>query len=92
MLMLAGWAFELDSGEAKEASSAALECWTGLGLGFRRGEGGERWYDPAEVTNFLKLAGLDGRDLFWGRAICQHRPPTGAGFGSDGRHAPFNGR
>jgi Transglutaminase-like superfamily len=65
MLMLAGWAYELESPVAEETSKEALQYWTQIGLGFRRAKNGERLFDPVEVNNFLKRAGLDGRDGFW---------------------------
>jgi transglutaminase-like putative cysteine protease len=46
-----------------------LEHWIALGLGVRRGADGERYFDPCEVLNFLKQAGLDGRDAFWSERL-----------------------
>lgn len=65
MLMLAGWAYESGSPAAAETSKEALQSWIQIGLGFRRATNGERLFDPVEVNNFLKRAGLDGRDDFW---------------------------
>jgi hypothetical protein len=64
-LMLCAWTFDLESPLAAEATREALLTWTRLGLGFRRAANGERLFDPIEVTNFLKLACLEGRDNFW---------------------------
>jgi hypothetical protein len=65
MLMLIGWAYETKSPGALEASKAALGRWTQGGLGFALATNGERLFDPVEVNNFLKRAGLDGQDGFW---------------------------
>jgi hypothetical protein len=68
MLLLGGWAFELESGRGAEALAntlASLESWIGLGLPYGRSKRGERLYDPVEVLNFMKWAGLQGLDRFW---------------------------
>jgi transglutaminase-like putative cysteine protease len=64
MLMLIGCAYEVESGEAQKISSEALLGWIRTGLNFKRGTNGERLFDPAEVYNFIKLAGIEGRDNF----------------------------
>jgi hypothetical protein len=68
ILLLAGWAFEIEAGRRAEALAStlsALESWIDLGLQYRRSEFGERLYDPVEVWNFQKWAGLSGLDRFW---------------------------
>jgi transglutaminase-like putative cysteine protease len=68
LLLLVSWASEVDDGErraAQAATSAALETWVGGGLGYRLSAEGERLFDPVEVVNFLKWAGLAGRDRYW---------------------------
>ena len=68
MLLLAGWAFELEAGgrDAAEAvTRAALEAWIAAGLGFRTGPSGERLFDPVETVQVLKWLGLKGEDRFW---------------------------
>jgi hypothetical protein len=68
LLLLVSWASEVDAGDrrsAQLAASAALEAWVGGGLGYRRGADGARLFDPVEVVNFLKWAGLSGRDRYW---------------------------
>jgi hypothetical protein len=65
---LGGWAFEVEAGRHAEALAStltALDSWIELGLQYRRSERGERLYDPVEVLNFQKWAGLNGRDRFW---------------------------
>src|ERR1700744_5791869 len=64
MLILAGWADDPDSTEAKAASEGALQLWTESGLNFRRAANQGRLFDPMEVNNFMKKAGIDGRDGF----------------------------
>jgi len=68
MLLLAGWVFELAAGrhaEALASTRTALTSWIELGLRYRMSAGGERLYDPVEVMNFQKWAGLKGLDPFW---------------------------
>jgi hypothetical protein len=65
MLVLIGWSYEAGTSGATESCRASLQSWTEMGLGFRRGPGGEHLFDPVEVNNFQKRAGLDDRDNFW---------------------------
>lgn len=68
VLLLGGWVFEVAAGRYAEAQASvrtALESWIELGLPFRRSDSGERLYDPVEVMNFQKWAGLNGLDRFW---------------------------
>jgi hypothetical protein len=68
LLLLGGWAFELESGrhaEALTSTRASLESWIALGLPYARSASGERLYDPVEALNFMKWAGLEGLDRFW---------------------------
>ncbi|CAM5771500.1 hypothetical protein LMIY3S_03529 [Labrys miyagiensis] len=64
MLLLKGWAYERGSAQAEAATREALERWIGLGLGVRS-QGKARFFDPVEVINFLKWAGVNGHDDFW---------------------------
>lgn len=63
MLILIGAAYE-EPGEAEKICSAALHNWIDAGLPFKAGPNGERFFDPAELYNFMKLAGIEGRDRF----------------------------
>ncbi|HTS20624.1 MAG TPA: transglutaminase-like domain-containing protein [Casimicrobiaceae bacterium] len=66
-LLLYGFATELRRGgrqAAQRASAAALDHWVELGLPYATGKGCRR-FDPVEVLNFLKWAGLRGVDPFW---------------------------
>jgi hypothetical protein len=63
-LLLLGWAFEIGTGKAEEATKTTLQDLTELGLPFRRASDGNRLFDPIEVYNFMKWAGFDGRDRF----------------------------
>jgi hypothetical protein len=68
MLLLGGWVFEVAAGhhaEALASTRSALASWIELGLSYRMSAGGERLYDPVEVMNFQKWAGLNGLDRFW---------------------------
>ena len=68
ILLLAGWAFELELGGCVEAitqTRSALERWIDLGLGFQRDGDGRRYFDPVEVVNFLIWTGRLGLDRFW---------------------------
>jgi hypothetical protein len=66
MCHLAGWACERAEGSpGKALTRQALERWIAMGMGVRRDADGVRYFDPAEVLNFIKQAGLDGRDAFW---------------------------
>jgi hypothetical protein len=68
LLLLGGWAFELECGrraEALRSTQASLESWIALGLPYARSASGERLYDPVEALNFMKWAGLEGLDTFW---------------------------
>ncbi len=74
MVRLMGWACEVESGMGGKAAAEALQAWIDQGLNFRRAPEGERLFDPVEVTNFMKRAGLDGRDDFWvERYVGTHR-------------------
>ncbi len=68
ILLLHRWAIAtLRDGcsDAATRTRAALERWIDLGLGFQRGDRGERYFDPVEVVNFMTLMGRHGRDRFW---------------------------
>src|SRR5580765_4195359 len=65
MLSLRGWAYEKNHPDALTETKRVLDNLVDLGLGVQRGQIGERLFDPVEVTNVLKSAGLAGRDSFW---------------------------
>jgi hypothetical protein len=68
LLLLVSWASEVDAGErafAQAATAAALDEWIGGGLGYELDADGQRLFDPVEVVNFLKWAGLSGSDRYW---------------------------
>jgi hypothetical protein len=66
MCHVAGWACERSENSPGMAITCeALKSWIGMGLEFRLGTDGVRYFDPVEVLNFMKLAGLDGRQAFW---------------------------
>lgn len=70
ILLLGGWAYDLQEGGRETAvteTRAALRRWTGAGLPAVKGPGAAPRYDPVEVLNFMKSAGLDGSDPFWAR-------------------------
>ena len=77
LLLLVSWACEIDAGDrpaAQAATSAALESWVGSGLGYRVDDDGQRLFDPVEVINFLKWAGLTGSDRYWNdHFVATHR-------------------
>jgi hypothetical protein len=87
MLLLAGWAFELEAGYREVATKrtmAELEALIELGVGYQTSSHGERLFDPVEVLNTLKLAGLNDLDTFWidrfvgtGRALVREWSPSG---------------
>lgn len=66
-LVLAGWGkdFRAAPGAARDAAAGVLERWVRLGLPFQALPGGERGFDPVEVMNFGKAAGIAQRDDFW---------------------------
>lgn len=64
MLRLGGWAHERETPQAHASTCEALHAWVGMGLGVRH-HGGRRFFDPVEVVNVLKWAGLQGRHPFW---------------------------
>jgi Transglutaminase-like superfamily len=73
MLVLLGHAYETDRDKARVAALEALERWIGLGLPTRH-EGRVRLFDPVEVLNFFKAAGVEGRDDFWAEHfVATHR-------------------
>jgi Transglutaminase-like superfamily len=68
LLLLVSQAYELAAGKrdaARAAASQALTSWVANGLGYREGAEGQRFFDPVEVINFLKWAGLTGQDRYW---------------------------
>jgi len=65
MLLLGGWAYEREDCNAVPETRRALDSLIDLGLGLRRAATGERLFDPVEVTNHLKSAGLAGHNSFW---------------------------
>ncbi len=78
-LLLGGWAHELRRGgrpAALEATRTALARWVDAGLPVAGNDGGARRYDPVEVLNFMKWAGLHEGDPFWAARYLT----TGRGF------------
>jgi transglutaminase-like putative cysteine protease len=68
LLLLVSWAYEVEAGQraaAHAAASEALNGWVGQGLGFRLDADSQRQFDPVEVINFMKWAGLTGTDPYW---------------------------
>jgi hypothetical protein len=101
ILLAAGWVRELNAGrrhEATTSTAATLDNLISLGLGYRASENGERLFDPVEVINGMKWAGLNGLDKFWidhfvatGRALLRDWDETAApegGHSRSGRRTP----
>jgi hypothetical protein len=65
MLVFAGWLGQPASLESREAAKAVLETWTRNGLASRPSPDGKRSFDPIEVYNHMKLAGVQERDSFF---------------------------
>ena len=68
MLVLYGWAHRLRDGEREFAACQAGELLgrlVGLGLPFERSANAVRHFDPAEVINVTKWAGLQGAEAVW---------------------------
>jgi hypothetical protein len=82
MLMVMGGACETDSAATARASQQALQDWIGIGLPFKRGSDGQRFFDPVETHNFMKRAGLEGRDGFWAERYVQTGRRLVASLGS----------
>ena len=51
--------------EARGLAAETLDRWVGAGLAHETASDGRRRFDPAEVVNSFKWAGLEGRDDFW---------------------------
>src|SRR5262245_17878549 len=57
MCHVAGWACERgESSPGMAITCEALECWIGMGLEFRPGADGARYFDPVEVLISSKVA------------------------------------
>jgi hypothetical protein len=68
LLVLGGWAVSSNEGEAaanRRAAAETLDDLMALGLGYHTGSSGAPQFDPAEVVNTLKWAGILGRHAFW---------------------------
>ena len=68
LLALGGWAHEIQHGEhalAEKAAASVLDRWVVGGLPFAHSGDGGRYFDPAEVINFMKCAALREGDTFW---------------------------
>jgi hypothetical protein len=69
LLLFHGWAVEIAAGgdrsAARDEADAALEGLIRDGLSFERDPGGGRRFDPAEVHNFAKFAGLHRGSTLW---------------------------
>jgi hypothetical protein len=96
LLLLGGWAFELERGhdaEALASTLASLQSWIALGLPYTQSESGQRLFDPVEALNFMKWAGMQGLDRFWreryvgtGRAlVCGWADRCDGALSPDGR-------
>lgn len=72
-LILVGWAHDTGSPIARESARNALQSWMHAGLGHARAPNGEPLFDPVEVYNFMKRAGLEGRDSFWSERVVETR-------------------
>lgn len=91
--VLAGFAFERETdpeGTLAEAR-ALLDRLVWLGLPFRDGPQG-RLFDPVEAQNFVKVAGLSGREPVWrehfvetGRRFVREEAAAAAAVGDDPR-------
>src|SRR3954451_3946328 len=67
-LLLGGWAFDLRTGRADAARQQArdgLRELVELGVGVALAPDGRRLFDPAELVNKMKWAGLAGRCGLW---------------------------
>jgi hypothetical protein len=70
MFLLEGWAYDRGVGSPGEAlTREAIDRWIAMGLGVRQDATGGRYFDPVETLNFVKKAGLEGRDEFWTNRI-----------------------
>lgn len=95
MLLLAGWVVELADGrrvEAEASTTATLRNLISLGLGYRVSGHGERLFDPVEVVNCMKWAGMNNLDNFWvdrfvgtGRSLLRESNPTALEGGRESR-------
>ena len=68
LLLHFGWAYEVRAGDgaaALRAAAEALSRWVSLGLPYEQLPDGQRRFDPAEVMNFGKWVGIQGRDSCW---------------------------
>jgi hypothetical protein len=68
LLLLCGLAYQCRGtgrASALREVSDALDRWIGLGLPFEKSPDSVRRFDPAEVVNFFKWAGLSHGDRFW---------------------------
>ena len=68
MLAHGGFSSHLAAGRQAEAhglAAEALDRWVAGGLAHEIGADGKRRFDPAEVINGFKWAGLHGQDDFW---------------------------
>jgi hypothetical protein len=94
ILLQSGWSFEVEAGRRIEATGRigkAIENWIGLGLAYRRGDSGERLFDPVEVLNFMLWAGCLGLDPYWAdRNVPKHRALVLDGARALGQPARFS--
>ena len=76
LLLHFGWAYEVRAGDgaaALRAAAEALSRWVSLGLSYEQLPDGQRGFDPAEVMNFGKWVGIQGRGLLLGGEVCHER-------------------
>lgn len=93
-LVFDGWRFELAEGrikDAREGARRALNRCLDLGLPYMTSPQGYRLFDPVEVTNFLKWAGLTDQDSIWQDhclATARRQAWRGRGGSADHNQAP----
>lgn len=87
MLMLAGWAHELDDPASATQARGALADGVECGLRFRTIDAGTRLFDPAEIWTVLKRLGRAGRHPYFP----DRQIPTGRRLVSDLANSPAPG-
>jgi Transglutaminase-like superfamily len=68
LLLYQGWAFEVRAGAraaAEQEARATLDRFVAMGLRHHIAEGGVRRFDPAEVHNLVKWAGMELGEPTW---------------------------
>ena len=99
LLLFQGWAFEERAGgraAAEQEAKATLDRFVAMGLPHQVAKAGARRFDPAEVHNFVKWAGIERGEPTWRerfvattrRLVCEAQLACGRG-GAIHRHALF---